>query len=77
MPVQRAAPLQQMLDDLARSMFGRTAGEAISTATCMACGKPVTGFKNEISAREYEISGLCQECQDIAFADPDEDEDEI
>lgn len=31
------------------------------------CGRPVTGFKDEISRQEYEISGLCQDCQDQVF----------
>lgn len=34
---------------------------------CVDCKKPVEGFRNEISKREYRISGLCQECQDSVF----------
>jgi len=33
------------------------------------CGKPVGSFIDEISAKEYKLSGLCQECQDIIFSD--------
>lgn len=34
---------------------------------CRACHKPVTGFKDRESAREYKITGLCQNCQDVIF----------
>lgn len=31
------------------------------------CGGPATDFKDEVSRREYTISGLCQKCQDSIF----------
>lgn len=31
-------------------------------------------FKDRLSAREYTISGLCQECQDKTFTEPEEEE---
>lgn len=33
------------------------------------CGRSVntTGFRDERSLREFRISGLCQECQDLIF----------
>lgn len=31
------------------------------------CGQPVGPFRDELSAREYQISGLCQKCQDSIF----------
>lgn len=31
------------------------------------CGKPALGFRDALSAKEYQISGLCQECQDAFF----------
>lgn len=45
--------------------------EAISLGFCVlppfGCGQPVTGFRDEISEREYKISGMCQACQDSFF----------
>jgi len=29
-------------------------------------------FKDELSWKEFHISGLCMKCQDIAFKDPEE-----
>lgn len=34
---------------------------------CAWCKKPLTEFRNEISRREYRISGFCQTCQDKTF----------
>lgn len=36
---------------------------------CPFCGKDMTNasFKDELSKKEYEISGICQECQDEFF----------
>lgn len=31
------------------------------------CGGPATEFTDELSKKEYTISGLCQECQDAIF----------
>ena len=34
---------------------------------CRSCSQPVRGFRDELSKREYLISGLCQDCQDSVF----------
>lgn len=49
---------------------------------CSVCKSQINleqDFKDEISKKEYYISGLCQDCQDIAFKDDEFDllEDEI
>jgi len=31
------------------------------------CGQPATKFADALSAKEYTISGLCQECQNAFF----------
>lgn len=47
--------------------------EAIGENRCInppiGCGKPINTFKDGISYREYQISGLCQECQDNIFTE--------
>lgn len=44
---------------------------------CATCGKAICpeGFRDELSYREHKISGMCQTCQDIAFAEPEEEEE--
>lgn len=34
---------------------------------CNWCKKEVKGFNDRLSAKEFRISGLCQECQDKTF----------
>lgn len=38
---------------------------------CPFCGKTVNAdeFRDELSLKEYHISGLCQECQDEMFGE--------
>ena len=38
-------------------------------AFLITCKRPVLGFRDELSTREYGISHMCQHCQDDAFAD--------
>jgi len=55
--------------DLLEKMVGRTT--AIQGNRCVrqpiGCGELITGFRDELSAHEYRISGLCQKCQDELF----------
>ena len=66
-PTKKAPELEQFLEEVS----GRTS--AIHENVCinppLGCGKPIklSDFRNEISQREYRISGLCQQCQDEIF----------
>lgn len=62
-PEDKAESLEQLFE----IMFGRST--AIESGKCVSCGKEVTreSLRNEISFKEYTISGLCQECQDEVF----------
>lgn len=40
---------------------------AIHAGICVLCGNPATQFRDDLSRREYEISGLCQKDQDLVF----------
>lgn len=41
---------------------------------CPICAKPIGEFKDPLSRREYEISGMCQTCQDEVFDSPVEED---
>lgn len=64
------------INEILKQLLGVDINAGISNRTCVSCSMPAIQFKDEISAREFEISGLCQECQDKIFVS-DEDEDEI
>lgn len=55
-----------MSDFLEAVMPGRK--EAMATHKCVFCGSEAAAFKDELSAKEFEISGLCQKCQDETFS---------
>jgi len=59
--------LVEVVDNVAKKFFGRTRTQALETHTCISCHKPAIKFKDEKSAAEWHISGLCQECQDDLF----------
>lgn len=40
---------------------------AIAAHKCAMCKQDVGEFRDAISEREYEISGICQKCQDSLF----------
>ena len=41
--------------------------DAIKNNICVFCGEPASVFKDELSKREFSISGLCQNCQNKVF----------
>lgn len=45
------------------------AAEDIAAGNCPTCGKPVGKFKDELSKKEFGISGMCQACQDSVFGE--------
>lgn len=51
------------------ALFGRTT--AIESDTCIpapiGCGGDASTFRDELSEKEYTISGLCQDCQDKIY----------
>ena len=60
---------KSMNKDIMKAMgFGEEI-KAVESGFCPFCRKPVSmeDFRDEISRREYKISGLCQKCQDETF----------
>lgn len=62
-------------DDMALNIFGRSRTLAIAGKACVSCGKPADTFRDDISRREFNITGFCQRCQDSFFAEDLRDED--
>ncbi len=49
--------------------------ELVNKGKCPFCRKVVdeSSFKDQLSRKEYRISGLCQSCQDKTFREPAQD----
>lgn len=56
----------QEMKDFIEGVFPGTA-KAIAENKCPLCKKLIGEFRNEISKKEYGISGICQKCQDKVF----------
>ena len=67
--MERTKELQSFLDGFTKKAFGRSQTEANKKKICVFCGKEIKmeDFKDQLSIKEYEISGLCQKCQDDTF----------
>ena len=56
------------IDRFITSVTGVDRKEVIVSSDCVfGCSPANTNFRNEISKREYRISGMCQDCQDKFF----------
>ena len=59
----------ESIDDAITSIFGFDRKENIKAKQCVFCGTQVEldSFKDELSLKEFHISGMCQPCQDKVF----------
>lgn len=55
------------MESFLTKMTGVDRVATIQANTCTWCGKTAAEFRNDISRREYSISGFCQSCQDDVF----------
>jgi hypothetical protein len=57
-----------MNKDIMRAMGFGDYVQDVEQGLCPDCKNPIDHqFRNEISRREFQISGLCQQCQDKMF----------
>ena len=52
------------IDKFLGALRGKNRKETIEQNKCMTCDGDAIKFRDELSEREYAISGMCQECQD-------------
>lgn len=71
--MSKTAEMDAALDGITDKLFGRSRTECLNTGVCVTCGGEVAGFKDAFSRGEYDISGMCQLCQDAVFGGDCED----
>ena len=64
----KTAGMENMLDDMAKELFGRGRKVAMDNQMCVMCGDDANHFTDELSRKEDGISGMCQSCQDGVFS---------
>lgn len=67
--MKRAPHLQNLLDNFSKAAFGKTNSEAVGENVCVICHGPAAEFSNELSRKEFGISGMCEGCQNEFFTD--------
>lgn len=65
----KSPEIQNFLDEFGLKFFGRSRSLAKAGNGCVMCGGPADIFRDELSRREFGISGICQECQDKFFTE--------
>lgn len=66
-PSSKSKEVEGLADNFALQLWGRTRTGSIKQDVCVSCGKPAIEFKDELSKKEFTISGMCQACQDSVF----------
>jgi len=57
---------EEFLDDMSKKLFGRSRNDGV----CVTCGSnkiESDDFRDDLSRKEYNISRMCQKCQDEVF----------
>ena len=66
----------QEIENLLTKVSGASRVGAIKTDRCISppigCGKSAKEFTDDISKKEFAISGLCQDCQNKLFGGPED-----
>ena len=73
-PRQKAPSIDAMLT----SVFGVDRVKTISGGTCVSCDAEdiiASSFDDDLSRKEYSISGMCQSCQNDIFGEDDEEDE--
>ena len=64
-PTEKSPSIEAELDKLAP--HGRVL--SIVSNRCATCGEDAVEFRDDLSCREYRISGMCQVCQESIFGE--------
>ena len=64
-----ATPKASAIESLLTCLSGVSRVGAVAEGSCTFCHEMATSFRDDLSAKEYTISGMCQKCQDNFFGD--------
>jgi len=74
-PSKKSPEMEKLID--AFNPSGRKRVDSIKSGICAWCGKQATKFRDELSRKEYTISGFCQDCQDKTFGTGEQPDVEV
>lgn len=56
--------IERLIEFFSRKSYPSEYARAKAAGVCVMCGKPVPDFRDAAAQIEYNISGLCQKCQE-------------
>ena len=66
-PSKKSQPIISLLEEITQTVFGVSRTTSIKQDTCVTCQEDASTFKDDLSRKEFTISGMCQSCQDSVF----------
>tara|TARA_R100000963_G_scaffold29030_1_gene20149 strand:- start:506 stop:727 length:222 start_codon:yes stop_codon:yes gene_type:complete len=67
-PSKKSDEMNAFLEQFSKAMFGGVSRAAsIARNTCTTCKGDASTFTDELSEKEFTISGMCQTCQNEMF----------
>ena len=67
----KATNKDSYIESLLTAISGRDRVQCIAERSCTCCGSAAYYFEDELSKKEYTISGMCQNCQNVVFGNED------
>jgi len=61
--------MENFLSGFTTQAFGTNYTECKDNNQCAICGEVADKFTDELSRKEFQISAMCQTCQDNVFGD--------
>lgn len=65
---EKSEVIENMLEEVSKLMAAPRS-TAFTAQSCVMCGNEATEFRDELSKKEYSLSGMCQVCQDKFFGE--------
>lgn len=68
----KSKQIEDLLEGFSQSAFGRSRKDKSHCVTCGSAWVSIDDFRDQLSIKEFGISGMCQVCQDEVFKEPEE-----
>ena len=59
--------MEDFLEKVGKIVYKRSREDCMKDEICIKCGKTAKHFVDDVSKKEYTLSGFCQICQDDFF----------
>ena len=60
---------QELWEIFSATTYRANYSNAKARSACIRCGKPAKAFRDASARLEYNVSALCQVCQDVCFTE--------